>query len=56
MEEVATCKNCSNQAWIIYADRIRCAKCGKDHKWALAVTDYEATKAKDLVRLANDNF
>jgi hypothetical protein len=55
MEEVATCKNCSNQSWTIYANRITCSQCGKEYHWTNIATDSEATKAKDLIRLTNDN-
>jgi len=31
MEEVATCKICGGQSWIIYKDRLECRKCKKVH-------------------------
>lgn len=49
MEEVCTCKNCREQKWFIFQDRIECTSCGKEHKFG------EETKATHLVRKTNDN-
>jgi len=55
MEEIATCKSCGSQTWVIYFDRIECSECKKSYSWPICCTDVEATKAQDIIRLVNDN-
>jgi hypothetical protein len=48
MEECATCEVCKGQSWVIYDNRIECAKC---HATVAFSWD---TKVSDLIRSVSD--
>lgn len=56
MEEVATCKICGGQHWIIYRDRIEC-RCGKTYMFESPDAEWELqTRARDIIHIVNDNY